>query len=74
MQIIKLFCACWKGTSKIGKDLCNSVVFFMSLCSFAGIEMQKKGTGRGEGSRGGRALLSLNGKYNFYFRFGLCVL
>jgi hypothetical protein len=52
MQIIELFCACLKWTSKTKKDLCNSAVFLRPCVVFAGIEMQKGGTGRGEGSRG----------------------
>jgi hypothetical protein len=36
-----VFCACCKGKSKIGRDLCNSV-FYRLLCCFAEIEMHKK--------------------------------
>jgi hypothetical protein len=62
-----------KGQAK--QEKIYVILLFLCPCVvFAGIEMQKGKTGRGEGSRGARALLSLNGKYNFYFRFGLCVL
>jgi hypothetical protein len=40
-----------KGQAKQGK-IYVILLFFTLLCCFAGIEMQKEGAGRGEGSRG----------------------
>jgi hypothetical protein len=62
-----------KGQAKQGK-IYVILLFLRSCVVLLELKCKKREQEEGKAPGDARALLSLNGKYNFYFRFGLCVL